>query len=85
MSDPAESEFRELFRIMAPITGVTYNQQALDYLVETHYKRVGRPMRCCQPRDLLLQIRNYCRYIGRDPVMSPENLDFAVENYFAVM
>jgi predicted ATPase with chaperone activity len=85
VSDPAESEFRELFRIMAPITGVTYNQQALDYLVETHYKRVGRPMRCCQPRDLLLQIRNYCRYIGRDPVMSPENLDFAVENYFAVM
>lgn len=85
VTDPAESDFRELFKIMAPHLGVAYEEKALDYLVDTHYKQVGRPMRCCQPRDLLLQIRNYCRYVNREPVMSPENFDFAVENYFAVM
>lgn len=85
VTDPDETAFRELFSIMAPLLEVEFNQEALDYLIETHYKAVGRPMRCCQPRDLLLQIRNYCRYVEIEPVMSPENFDFAVENYFAVM
>ena len=46
---------------------------------------MNRPFRCCQPRDLLLQIRNYCRYTNLPPEMTPEYFDFAVENYFAVM
>lgn len=85
VSDPEEPAFRELFKIMAPILKVEYNQEALEYVIEKHYRAVNRPMRCCQPRDLLLQIRNYCRYVKQPAVMSPENFDFAVENYFAVM
>ena len=42
-------------------------------------------MRCCQPRDLLLQIKNFCHYVKQPAVMTNQNLDFAVENYFAVM
>ncbi len=85
VNDPDEESFRKLFTIMAPILKVEYDAPALDYLLDTHYKPVGRPMRCCQPRDLLLQIRNYCRYIGQPARMTPENFDYAVENYFAVM
>lgn len=83
--DPAETAFRELFGIMAPIIGVDWSDDALDYLVETHYKAVNRPMRCCQPRDLLQQIKNYCHYVKQPAVMTRENFDFAVENYFAIM
>lgn len=85
VGDPEEPAFRELFRIMAPIIGVEYHQPSLEYLIATHYKAVGRPMRCCQPRDLLLQIKNFCHYVKKPAVMTNENLDFAVENYFAVM
>ena len=85
VEDPDEASFRKLFEIMAPIVGVKYDQAALEYLIATHYQAVNRPMRCCQPRDLLLQIRNFTRYVGGDPVMSNENFDAAVENYFAVM
>lgn len=85
VTDPGEGAFRELFKIMAPIVGVEYNSKAVDYLIETHYKAVNRPMRCCQPRDLLQQVRNFCHYVKSEPVMSKENIDFAVENYFAVM
>ena len=42
-------------------------------------------MRCCQPRDLLMQVRNYCFYMDQQPQMTSETMDFAVENYFAVM
>jgi hypothetical protein len=83
--DPSEEEFRELFRLMAPKFGMQVRDEALDYLVEQHYRRVNRPFRCCQPRDLLLQVRNYCYYKNMPPAMTVELFDFAVENYFAVM
>ncbi len=85
VTDPDESSFRDLLKIMAPKLGVEYDEAAVNYVMEKHYKSVNRPFRCCQPRDLILQIRNFCRYTGRPAKMSPENFDFAVENYFAVM
>jgi hypothetical protein len=85
VTDPTEAAFRELLTIMAPLVGVEYDEAAVNYVIEKHYKAVDRPLRCCQPRDLLLQIRNYCRYVRQPAKMTPENFDFAVQNYFAVM
>ena len=65
--------------------GVAYRREAVDYVIATHYKKLGRPLRFCHPRDLLLQVCNYCKYHNRPPEMAPEHFDRAVENYFAVM
>ncbi len=83
--DPDEQAFRHLLKIMAEKLKVDYDEAAVNYLMETHYRAVNRPLRCCQPRDLILQILNYCRYTNNPPKLTPENFDFAVENYFAVM
>lgn len=83
--DPSEEEFHRLFEIMARQFGVIYHREPVDHLIENFYKRTGRPLRFCQPRDLLLQVRNYCLYYNRPPEMTAEFFDFAVENYFAVM
>ncbi|MGI9428477.1 MAG: AAA family ATPase [Bythopirellula sp.] len=83
--DPSEEEFRKLFEIMAPIVGIEFNQEALDYLIDHHYKPIKRAYRCCQPRDLLLQIQNYCHYLDVPPLMCKEYFDYSVENYFAIM
>ncbi|NLX56412.1 MAG: AAA family ATPase [Planctomycetaceae bacterium] len=83
--DPTEDEFRELFRLMCKSYNIPFNGDAIDYLIDTHYRPISRPFRCCQPRDLLLQVRNRCRYERREPVLTNEMLDFAVESYFAVM
>ena len=85
VTDPEETAFRELMEIMSKILDVKYDQASVDYVIDNHYLAVDRPFRCCQPRDLLLQISNYCHYTKRPAVMSKENFDFAVENYFAVM
>ncbi len=87
-TDPTEAMFREMFSIFAPKLGfpkVKANDETLDYLIENHYRRAGRPFRCCQPRDLLLQIRNYCVYRDVPLVLKPEYFDFAAGNYFTVM
>ena len=83
--NPPEADFRKLFEIMCKITKVPYNPDCIDYLIETHYKPVDRPMRMCQPRDLLLQVRNYCLYNDIAVELKNEYLDFACDNYFSVM
>jgi DNA-binding PadR family transcriptional regulator len=83
--DPTEEEFKELFKIMCPHLGFTYNEQMIDRLIETHYRGSGRPMRCCQPRDLLLQVRSHCLYQKIPIELKQEYFDLACENYFAVM
>ena len=83
--DPTKDEFCKLFELMCPKMGFKYDATAVDHLVEKHYQSNGRPYRCCQPRDLLLQIRNFCHYHQRELELTPEYFDFAVENYFAVM
>ena len=83
--DPTEDEFRQLFEMIAPKLEVTWRPEAVEYLIATYYRKTDRPFRFCHPRDLLLQVRNYCQYHGRPAEMTNEYFDRAVENYFAVM
>jgi hypothetical protein len=83
--NPPEADFRKLFEIMCKVTKVPYNAEAIDYLISTHYRPVNRPMRMCQPRDLLLQVKNYCLYNDLPVELKNEYFDFACENYFSVM
>jgi hypothetical protein len=83
--DPSEAEFRRLFELMGANLGVAYRPEAVDYLIATHYQKTSRPLRFCHPRDLLLQVRNYCQYQNCPVEMTNEHFDRAVENYFAVM
>ena len=59
VTDPDESAFRTLLKMLAAKLSVEYDEEAADYLLQRHYNAVNRPLRCCQPRDLLLQIRNF--------------------------
>ena len=72
-------------RDRAKVLKIPYNQDAIDYLIETHYKPINRPMRMCQPRDLLLQVKNYCLYNDLPITLNNDYFDYACDNYFAVM
>jgi predicted ATPase with chaperone activity len=83
--DPTADEFKNLFKLMCGRLDIAYEEETLNYLIENHYRKTGRPFRACQPRDLLMQVKNYCLFRKQPPKMSPEFFDLAVENYFAVM
>lgn len=82
---PKENEFRELFRREAVQHEIDYNESAVDELIETHYVKAGRPLRCCHARDLLRQIRHYCQFKGYPVEMTTEYLNVAVRNYFGAV
>jgi len=71
--------------ILAPIMGFEYEEKAVQYLIDTHFYSCDRNFRSCHPRDLLLQVRNYCTYHRMPRKMTPEAFDFATENYFSVL
>lgn len=85
VTNPSEENFRKLFEIMCRVTKIPHNADVVDYLIQQHYLPVNRPFRNCQPRDLLLQIKNYCLYNELPIEMRREYMDFAVDNYFSVM
>ena len=83
--DPTEEEFHRILQIVCPHYGFEYDREAIEYLLATHYRPVNRPLRSCQPRDLVLQVRNFCTYHRLPKKLSAEAFDFAVANYFSVM
>jgi hypothetical protein len=81
--DPTEDMFRTMFGIFAPKLGFEQvDQGAVDHLIKQHYQRAGRPFRCSHPRDLLLQVRNFCIYNNLALELKPEYFDVAVMHYF---
>lgn len=86
--DPTEEQFRKLFDFVGPPMGFEMNAEAkasIDHLVATHYRKTGRPFRCCQPRDLMLQVKNRCLYLGEPLRLRPELFDYAAGVYFTIM
>jgi len=57
----------------------------VEYLIATHYRPLGRPMRRCHPRDLMGQIRNYCTYNSMPLEMRCEHFDRVVKSYFTIV
>jgi predicted ATPase with chaperone activity len=85
IEDPDEQEFHRLFEIYAEHFDCDYRKEIVDYLIEKHYRPRNRPLRRCQPRDLLQQIQNYCRYNDLRTEMRPEFFDRVVKSYFTVV
>ncbi|GAB5404739.1 MAG: ATPase with chaperone activity [Aureliella sp.] len=85
VENPSEKAFRKLFEIMCPRVGLPYKADVIEYLIEKHYKPNDRPFRNCHPRDLLLQVRNYCLYNDTPMELKTEYVDFACDNYFSIM
>jgi predicted ATPase with chaperone activity len=85
VGDPSREEFHTLFKLIAKSLHCEYRPEAVDHLIEKHYESTGRPLRRCQPRDLMYQVRNYCVYNSLPIEMRSEHLDRVVPSYFTVI
>jgi predicted ATPase with chaperone activity len=85
VKDPDRQEFHLLFKLAAKSLSCEYRPDAVDYLIDRHYVPTGRPLRRCQPRDLMNQIRNFCKYHGIPIEMRADYFDRVVPSYFTVV
>lgn len=85
VQDPTVTEFHRLFEILSRSFRCEYRRDVIDGLLQRHYRPLNRPLRRCHPRDLLLQIRNYCAYHDIPMEMTDEHLDRVVRSYFTAL
>jgi hypothetical protein len=79
---PDFENFREIFKRACIQRNITYDEQAVRYLLQEYYVKADRKLRANHPRDLLDQIMDICGYEGTDPLLNKEMLDRAAESYF---
>ena len=82
--DPTEEQFREVFARVAKGHGLKYETEVLDYLLDKHYRQANRPLRFCQPRDILQQVNNSCDFANSEKVITNQRIDDAIENCLAI-
>jgi len=83
--DPTDAEFRGMLEQICRKMGVEYCAAAADHLVEEHYRRAGRKMRFCHPRDLVQQVETFCRFEKLPLRLSADALDAAARQYFSAV
>ena len=85
LGNPTEEQYREIFRRLCRAQGIVYKDSAIDWLLANHYAPTGRPLRSCQPRDLLHILSDIAIFKQVEPTLSPALLDHACEMYFSTM
>jgi hypothetical protein len=83
--DPSLNEFHRLFETLCRSFHCEYRRDVIDGMIERHYRPYRRPLRRCHPRDLLLQIRNYCAYNDMPMELTSEHFDRVVRSYFTAL
>jgi hypothetical protein len=83
--DPSEEQFRDIFKMMCERRGVTYDEAAFKYMLDTYYQPIQRPLRMCQPRDILDQIVAIAKYKMVPPALNQALIDRACQTYFVAL
>jgi MoxR-like ATPase len=80
--DPAEHQWRQIWRLVCKSRNVEYEDGGIDYLVEKWYRPTGRPFRMCQPRDILDQMISIAKYNMEKVSFTPDLIDAGCITYF---
>jgi len=82
VEDPTIEQFTKILEMNCRRRDIKFHPVMAAYLQRRHYLPTNRPLRACQPRDLIEQVTALCRYRGEEPQLNRENLDAACEAYF---
>jgi SpoVK/Ycf46/Vps4 family AAA+-type ATPase len=82
IADPTLEQFTSIFELNCKRKGLAFHQVMVAYLLRRHYAPFNRPLRSCQPRDILDQVVALCRYRGEEPTVTRELIDAACRAYF---
>jgi hypothetical protein len=82
IQDPTPEQYTRIFELNCRRRNLKFHQVMVAYLHRRHYQPYDRPLRACQPRDLIEQVTALCRFRGHEPVITRELLDAACASYF---
>ena len=78
---PDREMYTTIFQQFVEASGFAYDPKHLDYVFRL-YEADKRPLRGCEPRDLIQRCADLCKYEHRSLELSNELLNLAWKNYF---
>jgi predicted ATPase with chaperone activity len=81
VNPPDREMYSVIFAQFAKNNGFDHDPKRLDFVFRL-YDADKRPLRGCEPRDLILRCADLCRYENRPMVLTDEILQLAWKNYF---
>jgi hypothetical protein len=81
VNPPDREMYAAIFQQFVQASGFDYDPQHLEYVFRL-YDTDKRPLRGCEPRDLIQRCSDLCKYENRPMVLSNELLHLAWKNYF---
>ncbi len=81
IAPPTRERYGSIFQKVVEAKGLDYDPNLLEFLL-ARYEKENRPLRCCDPRDLINQALDIYRYSDQTPGLSKDLLELAWVNYF---
>src|SRR5918996_1896655 len=81
VNTPTKEMYAAIFEQYARAMGFTYDPKYLDSIFHL-YAEDKRPLRGCEPRDIIERCADLCKYENRPKVLSNDLLEVAWKNYF---
>ncbi len=81
IESPTFEQYEEIFRRMCQHKNIPYKQEALAQIFG-YYRSNNIGMRSCHPRDILEQLVDTARFLGRQPELAQDLIDMACHSYF---
>ncbi len=82
IGNPTEAMYKEIFKRQCAERAIGYDEQVVDYLIHRHYRGKKRPLKACEPRDLLEQMIDVHSFSGDMPELTCVAVDRLAEMYF---
>jgi predicted ATPase with chaperone activity len=83
VTPPTREMYTRIFKNHVELSGFAYDPRLLDFIFR-RYEEEKRPLRGCEPRDLMRCCVDLCRYENRPQVLSPELIELAWNHYFGI-
>ena len=74
-------QYEEIFRRICARKNIDYKTEAMSQIL-SHYRKKNLGLRSCHPRDILEQLIDTARFLGRPAQLTTDLIDMACESYF---
>jgi hypothetical protein len=81
LGDPSPADYIQIFRNYAAQFNVAVPSSVMEWILEK-YESENRPLRGCEPRDLIERARDFCRFRGQELELTEDIMQLAWVGYF---
>lgn len=84
VNPPDKEMYEKNFQQCVAANGFPYEREHLDFIFRL-YDADKRPLRACEPRDLMLRCADHCKYESLPMTLSSQIITTAWKNYFGAV